>query len=1351
LLWCPEIHLAKPAAMNNGGGVMAHEEGLPGIGESQEIGQDATRCLHTNAPKNWVPPKDLGGTDDYGLDFQIQLKVHSQAAEVFRLQLKGTRSPTLIDGGKFISIPLYASTLRYYRNIADPILLVVCDLSANADPRQCPLYYVWVREELRRIDVDSLDLKQKEANLRVPTANQLTYELDLLQDVRNANELAEAGHALDVRVADLRPELQPEQRVDVVQDLAEGFKKRSAAFLEAVAAPASEHWPKPEAGTLAADLMNAANLLKTGKVDKTIVVLDRAQAKLKGAVNLELGEYHFLRGRQAMLSGDDEAASEAFLIAARTTGQSKHWAGWAESELRRRYDPNVAELDFSDALAQLPGATDAVLAAAKARLLAASHKPDEARAVLAEFTGAESMAGLAVVETMNSKWGAALTACDAGLADPQCSDSSRLLFKILRARGRYHMALATTTRKIEEEIVPPSGPPGVDVGLLRQTWSDILAAVESMDEIGWVSNSEFVADILAACAAMLGKQKEALTILRSVVQKRPTSQALNASLEVIAAQCGQFDVALEANNNLDRSDTQILRRIAFLYEGGKRRRECVALMEQEFPKLARDHELFGPALVLAARAAHDMAREDLVNSWSAPLESNENLRPYAAVLDFHLSVAKSPLSAADALAALAKRHDVLGRPLPTAITLFEEIDPTNETQASMLLDVTKALRAHIRLAPGMSVHLGMALVTLREWSKLLHLCDEAEREFDGNPRLVAFKGLALDRLGNTEGARQVLKSMVGGGIADSLALRTYVNIMVRCGFFDDALVAAEQILDTASSDAQRRDCIRLLFNLVQTKSPHDPRLVDLAVRIGELADPTNEVEEGVFLAMVLVGTSTSNGVMSPEKQKEIGERANAFFERFPDSKILRRINTSNASGDELLQRLKEISGVTEERQRAQARMEREMRDGKLPIPFAWRPKLAFPNIRDQLHLWEVSKRATPDDRQFQLIMETADWKPKRAADLRGKTPLVDLTTLFVLLDLDLLDALFAQFTSVAIAQSTLAELSTLCQVFSGCPWRDKCLDLQTRLREKLGQITQPIALSQDEDKVEAEKGVPITAGEMKALCATGGYFLYSDDVIFRIWCLGEAAARGSMSTLDLLEALEEREIIDRARAAKSVAKLCAWNVGVTILLKHQLAIVPQGALAARNIFEGVGRLQGDEDFMSIATGMWDFRSDFQRNVSHVAAVLRDLVNESSVPSVVAASFAGVWFLKAKIRHEAPRPPLTLLVNLTLAVAANWVGSGTKANPDAHRRLMQVFLHLVELEFGDRMDEAAEKQAYCELARRAVEIDVNVKEKQSPLRAWIIAGFEAGTAQYDTFSNAYNAAYTELAVRAQRQR
>lgn len=1330
---------------------MAHEEGLPGIGDSQEIGQDATRCLHTNAPLNWITPKDLGGTDDYGLDFQIQLKAKSQVAGIFRLQLKGTRGATYIKGGAFISIGLSASTLRYYENIAEPILLVVCDLDVDPDPRKCPLYYVWVRPELRRIDVESLDAEAGKVKVHVPTANKLTDNLDLLPEVRAANELAEAGHALDLHVAELRPELHPDQRVEIVHDVAEGIGKRSAAFLEAVAAPVVEHWPKPVPGTLAADLMDAAKQLRVGRLDRSEKSLASAATRLSGATPTELGEFSFLSGRQAMLIGDDDAASAEFMKAAQITGQSKHWGAFAESELRRRFDPDdrdVSKLDFSDVLAKLPPATDQVLAAAKARLLAASHKPDEARAALAGFSGAEAMAGLAVVETMNSQFQAAIEACEVGLADPECSESARLLFQILRARGRYHLALSTATRKIEEEIVPPSGPPGVDAALLRQAWAEMLLAVDSMEEIGWASNSEFVADVLAACSAMLGKQKEALPILTAAAKKRPDSQGLNAALEVIAAQCGDFKLALEANARLPKSHTQTLRRIAFLYEVGGHQRQCAALMEQEVSNLRKDHQLFGAAMVLAARAAHAFARHDLVKAWTELLESDTSLQSHAAALNYYISVADSPLGAADGLFALADRHRAIGKPLPTAIVLFEEADPTDEKQARLIVELSAELKAHSRLAPGMSVHVGMALVTLNDWQKLLELCEEAEREFDGNPRLLAFKGLALDRLGNTEGARQALKAMLDGGIADSLALKTYVNIMVRCGFFEEAAAAAEQMLDAAKTDAQRRECIRLMFNLVQIRDPHAARLVDLALRMGELSDPTSEVEEGVFLAMVLVGTSTSTGSIPPGKQQEISQRADAFFVRFPDSKVLRRIDTGDSPA-ELLQRLKEVSGATEERQRAQVRIEREMRDGKLPIPFAWRPRLAFPNIRDQLHLWEVSKRKSPDDKQFHLMMEVTDWKAKRAGDLRGRVPLVDLVTLFVLYDLELLDALFEQFSTIGIAQGTLAELSNLCQVFSGSPWRDKCLDLQSKLRAKLSRIVQPIALVDGEDEEDDdERAAPVASREIKKLCADNGYLLYSDDAVFRVWCLGGNAAQRSMSTLDLLEVLEERELLDRDRAAKAVARLCSWNVGIVILRKHQLAAVPSSALKARTISAAFDALYADPDFMAVATGMWDFRSDFKRNVNHVASVIRDLVNEPSVDTLITAAFAGVWFVKAKLRDEAPRPPLSMLAQLTLLVASLWVRAGSLSNPDAARRLRQVFMHLVELEFGNRMDEDVEREAFEELARNAVEVDADLPQLNSPMRTWLIEGFESGTAMYAAFSDAYTRSFTARSIKSQ---
>ena len=147
---------------------MPHDQGLPQTGDAQEIGQDADECLLSNKPKDWLL-RGLDGTDDYGLDYQVQLKIQQQVRHIFWLQLKGTRSPKLSADGSFFSIALSASTLRYYDNIEQPILLVLCDLSVDpVESRNCPAYFVWMREELRRIDIEKIDFSQEEVTVRVP-------------------------------------------------------------------------------------------------------------------------------------------------------------------------------------------------------------------------------------------------------------------------------------------------------------------------------------------------------------------------------------------------------------------------------------------------------------------------------------------------------------------------------------------------------------------------------------------------------------------------------------------------------------------------------------------------------------------------------------------------------------------------------------------------------------------------------------------------------------------------------------------------------------------------------------------------------------------------------------------------------------------------------------------------------------------------------------------------------------------------------------------------------------------------------------------------------------------------------
>lgn len=1321
---------------------MAHAEGLPQTGDAQEIGQDAADCLAASKPRAWRLTS-LGGTEDYGLDYQVQLVVEQQVVHVFRVQLKGTRSPKPSADGSFLSIALSASTLRYYDNIEEPVLLVLCDLSVDiSEPRNCPLYFVWMPEELKRISIDSVPLSQEEVTIRVSTANRLARDTNLLEEVRKYHEIAKIGHALDISIATLSPKLSATERMTVLEGINEAVAVRSMAFAEALAESAEDFWISPARDSLPWHLTQARDAINHGKLKKCAEALDEAETALLGAPSLEVAEYWHLRGRLYVSQGQDEEAASAFRRAADLRSTPKYWAAWAECELRKRYRIDTQE-DFSAIAEALPSGNDPLLLSVKARLLAASQHFDEALALLDTFPGAESLSSRAVVQTMCSKNNEALQACVDGLSIHGLKDSTRRLFLVLRARARFNLATSSAvSRRLEgtdHDLIPPAGLPGTDASLLWQAWANIQEAAGALEEIDWSSNAEFLVDIWVATASMLGKQREILAQVLAVARKRSSVQSIQVSAEAIAAQCGDFNAALEVNDRLFDSDLKILRRVTFLHEAGKHR-ECVYLMEASIAGLDTSHQFFGSSMMCAALSASILARDDLLESWSELLNQNSRHVAHGAVLSYFLTRQNNKLSGDEPLLELERRDAELGHPAATSIALAQEFEPTNLQQAERFLAVADRLRSQIRLSPMLVLKSCIALSTLERWPELLALCVEAEQEFDTTSRIKAFKGLALDRLGRTEDARKILASMIEGGISDGLALNTYVNIMVRWGYVEQAASTAEKIMEATEQRDRKIECVRLLFNLQRTADPQSRRLIDLALRMGELVDPSNEVEEGVFLSMVLMSTSLGQPPLSSSRAQELQIRAAQFFERFPSSKVLRRIETDQeASGEEIVHAMKQALGLTAEREQAQAKMEAQLQRGELPIPYAWRPKNVLTHVQDVAHLWELGKRSTADDKKYHLNMVGANWSAIPSAKLRRSVPILDLTTLLVLQDLDLLEALFKFFPTVAIGQETLGELMKMTQGLIGSLWSERCISLREELRLHLKQIMQPHAAADGDEQKFGR-----SSGEILTLVARGTYSLFSDDVLFRIWCLRSEETPGGICTLDLLCALEEDGELTTDEVALKLSLLCAWHVGVQLQLRHQVALIPDSVLRARSVDAGVGVLQATEAFMSIANGIWDFRSDFVKGVAHVASVARELVQLKNVPTIAIASFIGVWYVKAKLRHDAPLEPLQILNSLTLrAIAPN-----PHLDEEACRKLWSIYLALVEFEYKQHMDEAKEREAYRSLAREAAEIDAQIASQRadiSSLKSKLETGLTPGTEAWELFSAAYSSARIASAV------
>lgn len=1318
---------------------MTPQGALPQASDSQRIGLLAEKCFNANRPDDWTA-SNLGGTDDFGFDYLVQTLPGQRATDVFKVQLKGTTVPALNAAQTHFSIDLKASTVRYYARSVEPILLVVADLSVAPAAKNCPLYYAWIHDELRRINVSGLPEHQQYVTLRVPKANQLTDHTDLSSDIQQANKLSKAGLALDLAIEQKDPSLAPDARAELIYKIPTAITARGASLMEALASDQPAPWLNPPRGSLAWQLTEIEQHLRTGNTDETETLLASAQALLPKAEPAELPEYWFLKARFVSLNGELQQASDLYLKACELgNNQPKYLSSWAESEIRRRYILDGTN-DFTDLLEKLTG-TDPSILGIKARIFAAEGKYDEGIALARSFSGIESLVALVIIYAMQGKPEKAIDVSDQALALPDLKASTKQLFLVMRARARFHLAIGDAALNYSEELLPPSGLPETDIALLLQAWDDIEEAVMSLRSAGWPPNVEFLSDVWAATASILGKQKQALPLLMNAANARQNLVALQSAAESLAAQCFEFSAALEANARQPQSDSTVCRRIALLHTA-KKDKECVELFQQHASRLDIISPVFGEALSLAILSADRLVRTDLVNSWLKLFQSAPHLAPAGAVIEYFLQKAKNRLGSEVVLARLEERYEALGHPFLIAVHLFHELDPTDPIQAEKCIAIGERLRKERLLHIDAALHLAQAQIALAKWDDLLDLSTGALRRFEASDRLAAMEALALDKLGHTVEARAILERLIKNGITDALALNTYVNIVVRCGFIDEAIRSVESILSTAEITRQKLECLRLLYNLTHIKDPTDPRALELVWRIGELVDQADEIQEGMFLSMVLSATALIDSPPPEDSLEDFQQRLAVFFEKFPDSSILKRAQFSeNDSADEMWETILKTVGSDEERQKARKKFETQMQRGDLHVPYAWRPKHILENVHDLPVLWEIGKRSKHEERQYQLQMTLASWGPTPIEEMRKHTVLLDFISLIVAQDLKILDKIFLLFPKIAIGQATLAELGRLTLPLSGSPVRNKCLALQDALKDKFDQILQPFVQEPSDDGFRLARW---PSEEVRELVGRGEYMLYSDDAISRHLCCPDGEGRSAICALDILYALEHECLMLNSEVAEKIAQLYSWRVGLTLESKYQKAILPQALFDARSVNNGLQILRSSDLCMAVFDSIWDIDKPIENFQGHGGALLRELVDQHNMSTTAIASLMGLWYIKARLRHKAPQPRLKSACLLILQAAHFQPLIGQASS----NRLWTVFKDLVELEHGNTMDEQKEKDGIALLGKTAAELDLEGQlHGEESFKRKLENGLTKETSESETFQTAYTQARVSAAANA----
>ncbi|MBZ0133567.1 MAG: DUF4365 domain-containing protein [Rhodocyclaceae bacterium] len=1302
---------------------------LPQESEAQRIGHMAGRCLSATHPDSWRL-KALDGTDDFGLDYQVQTVIDGQVRDIFRLQLKGTTAPETSADGSFISIDLKASTVRYYEGITEAILLALCDLSTGTQPSQGRIYFCWIEDELRRVNANELPVEQKFVTFRVPTENRLLPETNLSEHLAHSRAVSKSARAIDAIVQAARPDLTENSRAEFLSRVTGGLEARGFSLVQAIADPAATPWPEAPEGSFAWHLKEAAHQLRSGDAEA-------AQAQLKAAgllagphTQLELAEQSFLEARVHALYGDEDSARVCYETAAKSSGnQPRYLSAWLESELRCRHRDEITRFDDLISSAEQANQSDACVKSIHSRLLAIAGRPEDGLAIAAGIPGFEGHAAAAIIHTMVGASQEALQDCDAGLAGRNVPDRSKLLFLILRARAQFRLALEDWFASTEARALPMSGPAGVNLKLLHSVWSDIEVAVPLLMKQGWPQNVEFIADVWASSASILGRGEQTLPLLLQAARARPYFPTLQSALESLSMATGELRYALEANGRLPVDSSTQLRRVALLHMS-EQHAECIELFDRCLPVLDQEDSLFPNVIASAALSADKMVRSDLAVRWAELLSSRSEWAAQAALLAYFRRVLASPLERDRAVADLIAAYDSLASSPEMGMQVLNELDPASDWQATAFLRIGAIVQTRSLLPMELAAKLAHALVTMEEWADLRSFASDCIDRLGARSRFGAFLALALDRLGETPEAIAHLEILLEGSDVDSLALDTYVNIAVRCGMTEGAIRSVETLLARSFRPERRLECLRLLFGLLHRANPTDQRCVDVAWRIGMQSRPDLEEEEGLFLVTMLAATMYVPLADTDSRLPEMQRRVQEFTQRFPESKILRSERLPDeSSSDALLEMLRRISGYDESREAWRRSVELQLSRGAAPFPYAWRPKIILHNIPDVPTLWELAKRSNASQQELHLQMVPSAWEQVNASDMRGRIPLLDMTTLQVIHDLELFELLFHLFPRIAIGQRTLVELAQLCSPLTGSFVREKCLSIQGLLMAHVARIIQPLANL--DEKPRRAQFEPLE--EIKQLSQLPDYSVYSDDALFRIYCSVPTGAK-AICTLDVLAALDEGGWLAPQAVAEKLAKLCMWHVGLSVTERYQLAALPDALGAVRDVPSGVAVLRAWWVSNAVFNGIWGGAQPYAKLQASAGQLLRRLIADSNNSAESTSALMALWHEKSRLRRDAPAPPIRVAVQLIFQAAiVNGPPSVLEAN-----RLWAVFRKLIENEHGSEMDERKEQEAIALAGQLAAQLDVS-QSLQTPnsLKSRLLPGLTSGTQDENTFSSAYN--------------
>lgn len=1121
---------------------------MPQGSPARTIGEIGKSAFIGGKPVTWQVESEPSQGNDFGFDLTMQIfGRHHALRGRFSVQIKAsTKTRVHKDAdGDYISVPIKRETCNLFLQEGTAVMLAYVDLPNGMTDEDASILYMWMEEAMQerlkgRKFFDETD--PKKIVFRVSVSQVVDKTTDIVPYLENfwgltrlmKHVAAQAGKETMGKLSALSPEAR-----------AALSKIDSSAFEKLLVGPDSSRVPpenielaEPEPGTSAAAIKQLASFVTSGSLIEAKQAADALIGRVDDLPRDVASSFFYQLGRVRTLAGRHGEAADAFAKASELNPTSaNYFAVKLEAAISAHWngDHESADADF---LRQLTGEaapfiTDPQVIFQLARIYALQENYEEAERLIASLPGVEQLKAQTLYSVTRGRWDEAIEQAEMGIASATES-KDRFFLLALKMRALLRLVLGNA------DSINMGGPPSLDVRnalRLKEATFDSLARFRAA---GWPSNSSLLMDCANTVAVIFGASGELCALVDDFAKQRPDLEAAQDAALRVGALSNNPKIAIAALERMGSTDPEDIGKQAMLYNEAGMLAEGVALTVQNL--LSIPHAPFTDLVVgMNAVAAYRIGLSKEEAKLAAYLEEPEADATAKLLMWYVMGDLKNPDSRAPNLELLWSEYKKGTHSEYLRDNLFKWLRPDVETDIDRLIEIGEATSLERGLVDMEAAKYAASLLQRERFLDVVRITQPLLQVYPTDENLGMARAVALDKLGFSTEAEQVLQAFGESTRLDLLNARA--QLLVRTGEIDPAIALVQRGLANVDGRADKFQLQRMLANLYSSVDPQ--RYLDAVWRLGQLAARDDEDEEGVFLANYAMASASMADV--PEEQiAEFYSRVEAYRLAFPHSIMFRvGFTREDAEPGELVAGLRELAGITPQREAAQARMREQGETHGSGIPFSYRPRTFAPFASNIVDLLSFTTSGPPDHEWSRVIVGNVGQVAPPSFEL---PPIIDLPTAFVLVELDLFDEMFQRWKSVAIPKVSLAELADF-QIEPIGPGNAELVDrMSEAVRRNKGAIIQPSAPA---DAEGYPRGESATVG---SIVAQSGFQYFTFDCASAHWHDTEnSSAQPALTLWDVIGELERTGIITAKKSQEIRLKVSSWNTRGTPLTADDIA------------------------------------------------------------------------------------------------------------------------------------------------------------------------------------------------------